>query len=435
MPDASSEAENEGATDIEPASTTDSVEAERPSGASPAAMRAVRQAAAWDKRHGEATRKLLRDITPVLPAMNFLAVEQSKLAKVLSTAIDTSAISGAIAAVTAKTNADLASVMAPISTSLITPGVAPLLRKHVGFTILDPAIQEAIRASTHLELDRFLGASATSPALDAIRRYQEQQFAGINKLIAKSAVPLGLLEAPFGAVEEMRRRFAEARPPNWSEKVELRYFEHAEEIIRTEGIPLAWAPREETLVDLLSAGDRADRIAILLDRADDIADDCAEALSDLEGDLQGLASLALSAVETYKAGFGPAAMTLAVNVVESAVTRVMPGKSHNASKLIDFPLMHAPFLYLRGFVSLLPLISFYESWKPGYGTRPQNLSRHVVAHGLTGSDERPEEPILALMYAASVLRGLKDWTDLELADVASETRRDAKNGGAGTTQG
>ncbi|MCK5891669.1 MULTISPECIES: hypothetical protein [unclassified Aeromicrobium] len=136
--------------------------------------------------------------------------------------------------------------------------------------------------------------------------------------------------------------------------------------------------------------------------------------------------LALSAVEAHRGGFDTAAMALAVNVVESAINQVMPSRSHDAWKLVDFPLEHAPFLYLRGFVALLPMTTLYESWKPGFGTRPQNLSRHVVAHGLTGLDERPEEPIIALMYAASILRGLQDWIELDLDGVAAQARRDAK---------
>lgn len=429
MPDEDGELPVSAMDDPEPTPTPDGIVNQKPVAASPSTMRAVRQAAAWDKNHGEATRKLLRDIKPVLPAMKFLAGEQSKLSKALNAAIDTTAISGALDAISNQTNSDLARAMAPISASLIPPGMTSLTGKQIGIQFLDPAVQEAIRSAVRPGVSGVFGTPMTAPAFDAIRRYQEQQFAGINKLIARSAVPLGLLEAPFGAVEEMRRRFTEARPPNWSERVELKYFENAEEIIRNEGIPLAWVPREEILVILLRAESRGDRIDVLLDRAEHIAEDCTNALSNLDGDLQGLASLALSAVETYRAGFEPAAMALAVNVVESAVNHVMPVKSHNASKLVDFPLMHAPFLYLRGFVSLLPLTAFYESWKPGYGTRPQNLSRHVVAHGLTGVDERPEEPLVALMYAASILRGLQDWVDLDLAGVAAQARRDAKDTG------
>lgn len=309
------------------------------------------------------------------------------------------------------------------------------------FVGLTAGIFDAVDAQVSTGLAAAVGAGMFNPmvtaigdlqrqryaGIDALRGHYNDQLTGINGMLSASLKPLELFYGLTGAAEAMRLRFAEGRPPNWTEEIELKHFEHAEQIIQTEGIPLAWVPREEILLGLLTASSREARIAIVLEHADAIADDCLEALTGLSSPFEGHARLARDAVASFKAGFHSPAMALAVNVTESAVNQHMPGASHNTWKLVNFPLEHVEFRVLRGFVALKSLATFYTSWNPKFGRpRPEALSRHVIAHALTGFDEQPEEPIIALMHVASILRGLQDWIDHDLERHAAEAKRGAK---------
>ena len=48
-------------------------------------------------------------------------------------------------------------------------------------------------------------------------------------------------------------------------------------MIQNDGIPLVWVPRSEIILEMISATGRADRIDLLIARAEQVAADCQRA--------------------------------------------------------------------------------------------------------------------------------------------------------------
>ena len=76
--------------------------------------------------------------------------------------------------------------------------------------------------------------------------------------------------------EELRKRWW---PPNWP--AELPDFDVLNTILNDDGIPLVWVPRAAIVAQLLSAADRTDRIAILMQQRAAVIADCEAAASEL----------------------------------------------------------------------------------------------------------------------------------------------------------
>jgi hypothetical protein len=76
----------------------------------------------------------------------------------------------------------------------------------------------------------------------------------------------------------MRRYAAEAHIENWGELDDQEWMA-AVELVQTDGVPLAWLPRTHVVKALVAAADHAERNAILLTNASEIADDAEELLA------------------------------------------------------------------------------------------------------------------------------------------------------------
>jgi hypothetical protein len=222
-----------------------------------------------------------------------------------------------------------------------------------------------------------------------------------------------------GWAESLAKLFAEAHPTNWPPDSEDLDWDLLEQIVATEGIPIVWVPRREIVDALLAAADRESRLNILMSRRSDIVDDCRAVLSTVEcEEINDLLPLAGNALDAFDAGHDNAAMALAVALVESGVSTVIPGGTKKLNRAVSFSIDRVPFLLLRAYGALGTIPTLYTSWFKSEGSPPpETLSRHVVSHALTTEVMRDEHPLLAMMYLASILRGLEDWVTHEMARI------------------
>jgi hypothetical protein len=222
---------------------------------------------------------------------------------------------------------------------------------------------------------------------------------------------------PKIAADQLTDLFRVGMPPNWAGKVRIR---DARTVVQNDSIPLVWVPRSEIILEMISAGGRADRIDVLIARAEQIADDCQKVLIDVQHPLiVSQARLAIRAIEALVAGHFESAQALAVVVTETAVANVLGGSYDNVRKQVSFDPVKTKVSELRLRLALAPIGHFYTSWYPDSGTpQPESLSRHVSVHQADPAHYTQGNATVAAMLVASVLRALQEFQ--EAADTIED---------------
>lgn len=199
-------------------------------------------------------------------------------------------------------------------------------------------------------------------------------------------------------------------PANWPDDEELT-FDLAKQIVENEGIPIVYIPRAEIVSELVQAADRAERGAILVARTADILEDCADALSyELHTAVEELKELLLDAMHTLGAGHHRSAQSLSVDVCTTLIEAHI-GKHNKAKNLCRVTKLNEAFAEdrLRYVLGVAPVVNLMTEWNPKSGKpRPAPLSRHVCAHQAHPSHFTPENAILAVMVATSLIRALDE---------------------------
>jgi hypothetical protein len=182
------------------------------------------------------------------------------------------------------------------------------------------------------------------------------------------------------------------------------------EVINDDGIPIVWVPRESIVEQVLAAGSRPARIAILLEHAADVASDCRAVLDEVtEPTLAGQIPLAVRALEAIADGHPEAAQALATVVTETAVAGALSGKYKEVKKVVQFDPDAVPWTRLRLAAALGPIHRFYTTWFKSWGTpAPDELSRHVTVHEADVSHYTPGNALVAVLLVTSVLRALQE---------------------------
>lgn len=140
--------------------------------------------------------------------------------------------------------------------------------------------------------------------------------AAVDQLRRSVAIPLlespGWQQALQRAQDSLRRIY----PGNWHGfDVPL---EAVIGVAKEEGLALVWAPRGELVVQLLAAADADARRTLLAEHADDVLDDCAEMIGEVDhAALTAQRARLLEAVAAHQAGLhGPAQAMSAVVVTD-----------------------------------------------------------------------------------------------------------------------
>lgn len=249
--------------------------------------------------------------------------------------------------------------------------------------------------------------------LDDLRERLQAAQPDLSSLLQKITVPVPDLS---GLRERLRDLTREWLPPNWPYGLDP---DLAFSVIQDEGIPLVWVPRADIVSELLDAADREERLKVLVSRADEVAEDCAAALSEVtNSELVNQVPLARRAVAAYAAGHHEAAQALAVVVVETAVSHTVkpkktPGRKSSYERIAEAVKVDDPgklsLTELRLRAALAPIGPFYVSWYPTSGDpAPEELSRHVTVHQAHIDHYTQGNAAVAVMMVASVLRGLQE---------------------------
>lgn len=211
------------------------------------------------------------------------------------------------------------------------------------------------------------------------------------------------------------------------------------EIARDDGIPVMWVPSSTVLLDLAAAPDHNARMAVLLLRKQEIVDNCKAIISDCDDPWIADASMLTgAAIAAYEGGHHEAAMALAVSTSEPLAIwastprsqafkseaaheeweryRKREGKSKYTWAKLELSDTKAGLSYsshdwlYKALIAPIPL--FFTPWFPESGIEPPNsLSRHVVAHQPTQQHFSPENALLSLMLATSLLHATQGWSE------------------------
>ncbi|MEU4711643.1 hypothetical protein AB0G00_34995 [Nocardia salmonicida] len=207
--------------------------------------------------------------------------------------------------------------------------------------------------------------------------------------------------------EEITRRY----PANWPTDEELT-LDLAKQIVEDEGIPLAYIPRAEIVSDLVHAADRTERGAILVARAAEILDDCERAL---DGGLHpAVADLKLfleDAFQAFRLSLVRPTQSVAVAVCTTLIDNHLAGKYPTAKKMCRVTDIETAWREdrLRYELGIAPVVNLLTEWNPKSGKpRPAALSRHVSTHQLHLDHFTPENAILAVMVATSLILALNE---------------------------
>ncbi len=210
------------------------------------------------------------------------------------------------------------------------------------------------------------------------------------------------------------------------------------EIARDDGIPVMWVSPSIVLLELADAPDHNARMAVLLLRKQEILDGCKAILDDCDDPwIADACALTGAAIAAYEAGHHEAAIALAVSVSEplaiwASVPRVQSFRSEAAHEQWEkyrqregrskYTWATLELSDTRANLSLphdwqykaliAPIPLFFTPWFPESGIEPPNsLSRHVVAHQSTRQHFSPENALLSLMLATSLLYAEQQWSE------------------------
>jgi hypothetical protein len=223
------------------------------------------------------------------------------------------------------------------------------------------------------------------------------------------------LDPQFANLADLRRQ---RYPLNWVSKTLRTDLGIAFPIIKDEGIPLVYVPRADIFTPVLVAEDRAERIRILMQRKDDVLDDCADALTvDMHSNVEDQVPLVREAVSAYRTGVAAAAQALAVVACDTLIKSHIDYRYPNAQRRAIPGDLDAAILgnILRIELAVAPVVKFLTDWSPESGQpQPQELSRHVTVHHATTAHLRDDNGLIAVMLATGLIRALSElheWFD------------------------
>ncbi|MCU1370092.1 MAG: hypothetical protein JWO77_1286 [Ilumatobacteraceae bacterium] len=219
-------------------------------------------------------------------------------------------------------------------------------------------------------------------ALNEAMAVQSRRWA---KQMEVAFAPMQRLQTQMAAsvAEGFRRARRAQLPPNLRdlEDVEISTIES---FVETEGIPLYLVPRAPIARSLLLAPTRQKRRAVLGRNYNLILDDCSEVLSGCGREWTAShVEYALEAICAAQSGYPSAAQALATNVLDSALTTVLPRQlrhrvtSHretpDADELREFDL--------RWNLVVVPIWHAHRTFQVHAGDRvPHAFSRHASVH-------------------------------------------------------
>lgn len=285
---------------------------------------------------------------------------------------------------------DIAALVAPLNTGdwITKLGAGSLLPANTVGSILTGALPGL--AKSHGVLNSLI-APSTGALIEGLMEGWRGTIAGINADLARSVNWDSILRLPI-------------TPDNWSDQIHGQLSELVE-LVNVDGIPAAWVPRAEILEALLSATTGDARSEILIERREDILDDCAAVLSDLQDNsLADGISIANEVVASCRVGHWRVAALAAIPIIHSMVESLNWASDRQRAEHHHQLRMDMEYRRLTEMATRAPLVNFYDDWHPKSGKpRPAHLTRHVASHRLGVDQVTARNCTVAVMLMASLL--------------------------------
>jgi hypothetical protein len=213
------------------------------------------------------------------------------------------------------------------------------------------------------------------------------------------------------AIEQWKRAWEEALPPNWKGFDLEEIFEVVSRIEET-GYCLVWLPRGEILREVMAA-DASNTTSILRARRDDILDDATDLLGDVtDADLALERDAAKDAIGALRDGHTRAAQALAASIFTSAAHAFlgMPRTSKIRQVMAEKHPEEAGLSELRLRTIFVAGAEAFAEFRPDKA-RPvrYRFNRHNTAHRITQEQWTEDNALRALMLAAAFVRELNVW--------------------------
>lgn len=204
------------------------------------------------------------------------------------------------------------------------------LRKKLGLDRIGPQLDamHGFRGATGVDKDKLRG-------LRGIAGFDEGELKRISGLAGFKAIDPKLFEtagwvrrlpdpAPWlrGLQDQIGPRLEALKlslPGNWQELTseEMR---KTVDLMKADGLSLAWAPRPEILRQLIAADGHEARCEILLEHREEIVGDVERVLSEIErSDLNSIVAAGFEAIKTYRDGHPAPAQTYAAAVIGEVI--------------------------------------------------------------------------------------------------------------------
>ncbi|MEV8252890.1 hypothetical protein AB0O95_02870 [Rhodoglobus sp. NPDC076762] len=197
-------------------------------------------------------------------------------------------------------------------------------------------------------------------------------------------------------------------PANWPMDFED-HLPAIEQILNTEGLPLAWVPRQALFLMLVNATSAEERLQILRDHRDEVLQDCATIIENLENDFMAAQiPLAQDVISACRDGHWRVAAVSAVVIVHAVVENLE--WSTNPQGLVK----NHGFATASTLEELIerstraPFVSFYVEWHPKSGKpEPRGLARNMVSHRVTDVHLDEHNCLIAVMLMASLMETVR----------------------------
>lgn len=251
--------------------------------------------------------------------------------------------------------------------------------------------------------------SITLPHVEWLEQFNRQWLAQIlppilpRITVPHFELPVGLLDVLQSTDWDLLTRRSRV-PSNWPDEFE----EHLPallDMVNIEGIPAAWVPRQELLVQLLAAESATERSELLIAHRDEILEDCLDWVGNLDDEfLDPQLPIARKVLAACKDGHWEVAAISAVAVVHAIVESLHWASDRQRVQKHHQLTMELPLSRLLEQSTRAPLVIFYDDWNPKSGKpRPAHLTRHVVSHQLAEDQVSARNCIVAVMLMSSLL--------------------------------
>jgi len=264
-------------------------------------------------------------------------------------------------------------------------------------------------------------AQAAKPIRPAIESYQRMVQQIDLSAVARMSEVVGdaLKKIDWAGIAEAVKRFREQMPPNWEGISKWQKFV---DIALEDGIPVMWVPGKDVLAALADEETREARVAVLLDRRDEVLTVCRGVLDEITNQaVLDRVALARQCADAIDAGFSAASQALSVACTESLLTEHVANGCSYAQLAKDAAGASADIALgeLRAVFTLMPVRRFYTPWWPTSGPSPASLSRHATVHHARADHLTEENALIAVMLLVSLVRHLDD--SLEHPEGPDET--------------